>query len=145
MTETVDFSVRIQGLSLDEVALALIDRRCDPDTLVDFFAAEAEWSFYGDVLASLRAGKISGREAILDFLRRFRVEFAQKSLIMQDILVAGEQVCLRFCASYRHRGTGREAESAGLLLIRAEGDRIVEAHEFCDSALLLRLRDSAGR
>ena len=142
MTEIDDFSLKIRGVPLEVAAVTLLDRRNDPKVLMHFLAAESDWTFYGDASAWPHAGKMRNRDAILAFLTAFRVEFAQKSFKTLDVVVTGEQVCLRYRASYRHRGTGREAEIPGLAFLRVEGDQIVEAHEFCDSAQLLSLRDS---
>lgn len=143
MNEGDQSAVIIGGLSLGEIAQILVDRRSKPEDLARFIAAEADWTFYASRSSWAFAGKMNDRDAILRQMKAFRAEFEQKFFDIRDILVCGEQVSLRYRAIFRHHGTGRQAEIAGLAFIRAEGDCVVEGHEFCDSAQLLQLRNSS--
>ncbi len=134
----------ITRLRFEQVVASLLDRRGDPARLAPLFAPEAEWTLNGDQAHWAYAGLRCRRESILAYLKAFSVEFEQKTLRLHEMLIEGEQACVRYEMELRHRGTGRENVLQGLSFIRFEGDAVVEAHEFIDSALLFGLRDSVG-
>lgn len=134
---------QITRLRFERVVETLLDRRGDPARLAPLFAPEAEWTLNGDPAHWAYAGLRCRRESILAYLKAFSVEYEQKALRIHDMLIEGEQACVRYEVELRHRGTGRANVLQGLSFIRFEGDAVVEAHEFIDSALLFRLRQSA--
>jgi ketosteroid isomerase-like protein len=127
------------------IVAALIDRRNDPATVAPLIAPEADWTMNGDPANWAYAGLRCRRDAILDYLRAFNVEFQQMSVRQLNLLIEGEQACVQYETRLRHRGTGREALLQCLTFVRIEGDLVVEVHEFLDSALLFRLCESVER
>jgi ketosteroid isomerase-like protein len=134
---------QITRLRFEQVVETVLDRRGDPARLAPLFAPEAEWTLNGDQAHWAYAGLRCRRESILAYLKAFSVEFEQKAFRLHEMLIEGEQACARYEMELRHRGTGRETVLQALSFIRVEGDAVVEAHEFIDSALLFRLRQSA--
>jgi ketosteroid isomerase-like protein len=133
---------QITRLHFEQVVGTLLDRRSDPARLAPLFAPEAEWTLNGDQARWAYAGLRCRRESILAYLKAFSVEFEQKAFRFHEMLIEGEQACVRHEMKLRHRGTGRENVLQALSFIRFEGDAVVEVHEFIDSALLFRLRES---
>ncbi|WP_298353313.1 nuclear transport factor 2 family protein [Rhodoblastus sp.] len=132
----------ITRLQFGQIVETLLDRGGDPARLAPLFAPEAEWTLNGDQSYWSYAGRRWRRESILDYFRAFSVEFEQKAFRIHEMLIEGEQACVRYEVELRHRGTGRANVLQGLNFIRFEGEVVVEAHEFIDSALLFRLRQT---
>ncbi len=130
---------------LEQVVTALLDRRNAPEKLAPLLAPEAEWTMNGDKASWPYAGLRCRRDSILDYLTAFTVEFRQENICLISLLIDREQACAQYEMHLRHRGTGREGVLQALTFIRVEGDVVVEVHEFLDSALLFRLRESVGR
>lgn len=144
-SESESLSPQISRPQMERIVAALLDRRKDPKKLAPLFAREADWMMNGDQASWAYAGLRCRRDSILAYLKAFNVEFQQKKVSLLNLLVDGEQSCAQYETNLRHRGTGREALVQCLCFIRVEGDLVVEVHEFIDSALLFRLRESVER
>ncbi len=142
-SDSESLASQITRTRFEQVVKALLDRRGDPARLASLFAPEAQWTLNGDRTHWPYAGLRSSRESILAYLKAFSVEFEQKAFRFHDMLIEGEQACVRYEMKLRHRGAGRASVLQALSFIRVEGDAVVEVHEFIDSALLFRLRESA--
>ena len=129
----------------EEVVMALLDRRKDPERLALLIAPEAEWMMNGDQASWSYAGLRCRRDSIMAYLKAFAIEFQQKKIRLINLLIDGEQACAQYETHLKHRGTGREDVLQALSFIRVEGDAVVEVHEFIDSAQLFRLRESIDR
>jgi ketosteroid isomerase-like protein len=144
-SESARLSPQVGRAQFEQIVSALLDRRSDPNKLAPLFAREADWMMNGDQTSWAYAGPRCKRDSILAYLKAFNVEFRQKKVNILNVLIDGEQACAQYEMGLRHRGTGREAVVQCLIFIRVEGDVIVEVHEFIDSALLFRLRESVER
>ncbi|MCI4677743.1 nuclear transport factor 2 family protein [Rhodoblastus acidophilus] len=140
--ESESLASQFSRMRFEQIVSTLLDRRSDPAKLEALFAPEADWMMNGDRSRWPYAGLSCRRESILAYLKAFSVEFQQKKIRFHDVLINGEQACARYEMRLRHRGTGREDLLQCLSFIRVEGDAVVEVHEFIDSALLFRLRES---
>jgi ketosteroid isomerase-like protein len=140
--ESESLAPQITRMRFEHVVGSLLDRRTAPARLAALFAPEADWMLNGDQAQWPYAGLRCRRESILAYLTAFSVEFQQKAIRFHDVLIDGEQACVRYEMKLRHRGTGRETLLQCLSFVRVEGAAVVEVHEFIDSALLFRLRES---
>jgi ketosteroid isomerase-like protein len=141
--ESESVAPHITRARFERLVGALLDRRGDPARLASLFAPEAQWTLNGDRTHWPYAGLRLGRESILAYLKAFLVEFEQRTFRFHDLLIEGEQACVRYEMKLRHRGAGRESVLQALSFVRVEGEAVVEVHEFIDSGLLFRLHDSA--
>lgn len=142
MFEGDSLSPQIDRSRFEQIVAALLDRRNDPKQIKSLFAREAVWQMNGDPAIWAYAGLRASRESILAYLTAFSVEFEQKDLQRLALVIEGEQACVQYEMTLRHRGTGREARLQCLCFIRVEGESIIEVSEFIDSATLFRLRES---
>jgi steroid delta-isomerase-like uncharacterized protein len=108
-------------------------------------------SVYDRVLAEdwanypLDPGQQPGRAGIAPVVARFRADFADLSVTIEDVIVAGDKVTVRSTLRSTHRGdllglppTGRAVEFMAIDIHRIEGGRIAETWHVEDYLGLLR-------
>jgi predicted ester cyclase len=98
-----------------------------------------------------------GRNGFLDRLETIQAAFRNRMVIVEDVMVSGDEVLVRWCAGLRHTGeflgfepTGEQIDVSGTDVFRIADGRIAERwnHEsglgLVDALFLRAARASAG-
>jgi steroid delta-isomerase-like uncharacterized protein len=130
-------------MDMDPFVRRLVDAYSQ-DSLEDFDNLLRE-----DVVLVRDEEKAHGREEFKGVLRRLRRAFPDIKYRVDDSIVAGDKIVLRWNASGTHRGdylgvpaTGRAVSYTGITMFQREGDRIARIWVAADLlSLLRRLRE----
>lgn len=113
--------------------------RGDLDAVMAHFADGATFSVSGSPATSPVPMAASGRAAIREVLRRLLDGFEFKRVDLVTMLVDGRQAAIHWHVQVRAIGTGQEAETDILDLVRVEDGKIVSFRQFADTALINRM------
>jgi predicted ester cyclase len=88
---------------------------------------------------------VRGREAYKELIGQFRSAMPDLEVQVEETLVDGDAVAIRFATSGTHQGelmgiepTGRKVEGSGLVIVHYEGDEAVEVWEYGDQLGMLQ-------
>lgn len=111
----------------------------DVDDLMTHFSDGAVFSLAGSAATSPVPMVAGGKAAIRETLRRLVDGFEFKEMRVVSILVDGPQAAVHWHARVRATGSGYEAETDILDLVRVENGSIVSFLQFADTALINRM------
>jgi steroid delta-isomerase-like uncharacterized protein len=131
------------AMEMDAFVRRLVDAYSQ-DSLEDF-----DNLLRDDVILMRDEEKAHGREEFKGVLRRLRRALPDVEYRIDDAIIAGDKIVLRWNARGTHRGeylgvpaTGRPVSYTGITIFQREGDRIARIWVAADLlSLLRRLRD----
>lgn len=113
--------------------------RGDLDEVVAHFADGASFSVSGSPAVSPVPTAASGRAAIREVLRRLLEGFEFSQLKLVSLLVDGDRAAAHWHVRVKALGSGYDAETDIVDLIRVQDGRITEFRQFADTALINRM------
>lgn len=127
--------------AIDQVVQAAYAARMkgDLDGVLSHFADGAVFSVSGSPATSPVPTAVSGRSAIREVMRRLLEGFEFKETELVTMLVDGDQAAFHWHVKVRAVGTGQEAETDILDLVRIADGKIVSFRQFADTALINRM------
>ena len=108
----------------------------DLEGVLRHFAPGAVFSLSGSTAASPVPMVATGMAAIREVMRRLMEGFEFKNIEFVTMLVDGDQAAVHWHVQVKALGTGLEAETDIVDLVRFDGDKIASFRQFADTALI---------
>jgi ketosteroid isomerase-like protein len=111
----------------------------DVEAVMGHFAPNANFSIAGSPVASRVPTAATGAAAVREVMERLVAAFEFSDARIVSMIVEGDRAAVHWSVRVRSPGTGEEAQTELVDLVRLEGDKIISLQQFADTALAQRL------
>ena len=113
-----------KNLDIAQQFLAKLGSGASPEEIGQLFSADLDWSIPGDSGVLPWVGHRTGREAIIDFVRKSGQMIERIGLEIHDVVASEERAIIFGELASRIKGTGKVIETAYAIVLTISGDEI---------------------